>query len=52
MIHAMLEVDSEKDWWDELSSNAKKMIEQGMEDIKKGRVHSHNDVMKKYKEWL
>lgn len=52
MVYAMLEVDSEKDWWDDLSADAKKSIERGLDDIKKGKVTSHEEVIKKYKKWL
>jgi predicted transcriptional regulator len=52
MVYAMLEVDSEKDWWDDLPAEAKKSIERGLDDIKKGKVTLHEDVMKKYRKWL
>ena len=52
MVYAMLEVDAEKDWWDDLPDPAKKSIEQGLSDIKSGKVTPHKEVMKKYKKWL
>ena len=52
MVYAMLEVDAEKDWWDDLPDSAKKSIEQGLSDINNGKVTSHKEVMKKYKKWL
>ncbi len=52
MIHAMLEVEQESDWWEELSVEAKASIDQGLKDAKAGRVIPHEDVMKKYRKWL
>lgn len=52
MVNAMLLADQEDDWYDELSDDAKASIERGLDDIKNGRVISHEVVMKKYKKWL
>jgi predicted transcriptional regulator len=52
MIHAMLEVDQESDWWEELSGEAKASIEKGLKDGEAGRVTPHEVVMKKYRKWL
>ena len=52
MIHAMLEVDQQTDWWDDLSEDAKASIEKGVDDVKKGKVKPHAEVMKKYQKWL
>ena len=52
MVHAMLEVNAEKDWWDDLPAKAKESVERGLKDIEAGRVTPHKEVMKKYKKWL
>lgn len=52
MVYAMLEVDAQKDWWDDVSNNAKASIERGLKDAKAGNVTSHKEVMKKYKKWV
>lgn len=52
MIHAMLEVEQESDWWEELSEEAKTSIDQGLKDAQAGRVVPHEVVMKKYRKWL
>jgi predicted transcriptional regulator len=52
MVFAMLEVDAQKDWWDEISDSAKNSIERGLKDIEMGKVTPHHEVMKKYKKWL
>ncbi len=52
MIHAMLEVNAEKDWWDHVSTSAKASIKKGLKDAEEGKVTTHKEVMKKYKKWL
>ncbi|MFT4023666.1 MAG: hypothetical protein QM664_07775 [Flavihumibacter sp.] len=52
MIHAMLEVEQESDWWDELSEEAKASINQGLKEARSGQVTPHEVVMKKYHKWL
>lgn len=36
----MEEKEKSKDWWDELSESQKVQINEGLEDVKKGRVMS------------
>ncbi|MCG8701025.1 MAG: hypothetical protein MI922_23435 [Bacteroidales bacterium] len=36
------------DWWNDLSESQKAGIERGLNDIKKGRTVSHDDVKSKY----
>ncbi len=52
MIHAMLEVEQESDWWDALSEEAKASIDQGLKEARSGNVIPHEVVMKKYRKWL
>ena len=52
MSHAMLEVNAEDDWWDDLPDAAKKSIGRGLKDVEDGKVTPHKEVMKKYKKWL
>ena len=40
------------DWWDEISSEEKNAIDNGLADIKAGRVKPHEDVKKIYEKWL
>lgn len=51
MIYAMLEVDAQTDWWDDLPESAKHSINRGLDDIEKGKVTNHTEVMKKYDKW-
>jgi len=52
MVYAMLEVNAQKDWWDEAGDVAKASIERGLKDVEAGRVVSHKSAMKKYNKWL
>jgi predicted transcriptional regulator len=51
MIHAMLEAEQENDWWDDLSTDAKKSIEKGLKEADEGKVISHEEAMKKFRKW-
>ncbi len=52
MIHAMLQINAETDWWDDTSDAAKISIEKGLKDAAAGKTKPHKEVMKKYKKWL
>jgi hypothetical protein len=52
MIYAMLEVDAQNDWWDDLSELANDSIQHALKDVENGKVTRHKEVMKKYKKWL
>ncbi len=52
MVRAMLEVENEYDWWNDLSDDAKSSIERGLKDADDGKLTPHKEVMKKYKKWL
>jgi len=41
-------LDSESDWWNELSDEQKSGIERGLNDIDAGRIRSHSDIQTKY----
>ena len=40
--------ETETDWWEELSDVQKKGIENGLKDLKEGRIFAHEEVRKKY----
>ncbi|HYJ62761.1 MAG TPA: hypothetical protein VEV62_03375 [Parafilimonas sp.] len=52
MMYAMLKADSDADWWDELEEEEKKSIEQGLDDLKKGKIISHDEIIEKHSEWF
>lgn len=52
MVHAMLEVDAENDWWDGMPDNVKKDVEIALAESEKGAVIPHEEIQKRYKKWL
>ncbi len=51
-IKSIKEETNEADWWDSISPKEKASIERGLEDIKKGNIHSHSEVRTHYEKWL
>ncbi len=47
-----LKKKKEMDWWDEISSEERAEIEDGLAQADKGDVMLHEEVMSKYKKWL
>mgnify|MGYP007070561557 CR=1 FL=1 len=45
----MNDTESSDDWWNELSEELKKEIQQGLKDIEEGRVIPHEEVRVKYR---
>jgi hypothetical protein len=43
---------SNSDWWDQITQEEKESINRGLDDLQKGRVHSHELIRKKYEKWL
>lgn len=52
MVHAMLEVKLENDWWDELPPSARKEIDEAIKEIDTGKGISHEQIMKTYPQWF
>jgi hypothetical protein len=52
MMHAMLEVDADNDWWDTMPDKIKADVEAALIESEKGQVTSHAEVQKKYKKWI
>jgi hypothetical protein len=46
-----LKKEQEKDWWDQLSTEEKSEIEEGLAQADRGEVVPHKEVMAKYKKW-
>lgn len=40
--------ETKQDWWLDLSDEQKKSIQRGLDDIRAGRVTSHEEVKSKY----
>lgn len=43
---------TERDWFDSMNEEQRKDINQGLEDIKNGNVHSHNAVMEEMTQYI
>lgn len=43
---------SNADWWDQTTQEEKDSINRGLNDLKQGKVHSHDQIRKKYEKWL
>ena len=52
MVHAMLEVKQEEDWWDELPAEVQAEIDEALTELDQGKGIPHETVMKKYKKWF
>jgi len=52
MVNAMLEVQQEEDWWDELPVEVQGEIDEALAELDKGKGIPHEQVMKKYKKWF
>ena len=45
-------MEEQKDWWDEISEEQQKAIDKSLQEVKAGKLTSHQEVMKQYKKWL
>lgn len=52
MIHAMLEVDAEENWWDEMPDIVKADVEVAMLESERGEGINHEEVKKTYSQWF
>ena len=52
MVHAMLEVDADADWWDTIPKELKNDIEIALRQADKGDVLSHEEVKKMHPQWF
>ncbi|PZF71540.1 hypothetical protein [Taibaiella soli] len=52
MIHAMLEVDSDADWWHSMPDNVKTDVEEALAQADDGAFISHEQMKKKYPKWF
>jgi predicted transcriptional regulator len=46
-----LRKQQETDWWDLISDEEKREIEEGLQQIERGEVVPHEEVMAKYNQW-
>lgn len=52
MVHAMLEVDADNDWWDAMPDNIRADVDAALKESEKGQVISHSEAQKRYKKWI
>lgn len=52
MIHAMLEVDSDNDWWNNMPDEVKADFEIARQESENGETIPHEEIQKRYKKWL
>ena len=52
MMKAVKESNTKKDWWDELTTEQQKSLEEASEDIRKNGGIPHEVVMKRMRKWL
>lgn len=54
MIEKIMKLrESEKiDWWNEISKDERKSIEQGIKEADSGKLNSHSEARKLYEKWL
>jgi hypothetical protein len=52
MMHAMLEVDADNDWWDEMPDNIKVSVEKALIESENGKVTPHAEIQKRYQKWI
>lgn len=44
--------DKEQAWWYQISEQERLRIEQGLADVKSGKTVSHEEMRKRYEQWL
>lgn len=52
MVHAMLEVDADNDWWDTMPDKVKADVEAALAESERGDIVPHSEIRKRYKKWL
>ncbi len=52
MMHAMLEVNADEDWWDTMPDNVKADVEAALSEADKGELIPHEEIKKRYQKWL
>jgi hypothetical protein len=43
---------SKSDGWDKITNEEKDSINQGLKDLQQGKVYPHDQIRKKYENWL
>ncbi|MCX6243486.1 MAG: hypothetical protein NTU98_02180 [Bacteroidetes bacterium] len=43
---------AKSDWWSKITQEEQDSINRGLNDLQQGKVHSHDQIRKKYEKWL
>lgn len=52
MIHTMLEINADDDWWDTMPEKVKEDVEAALIESENGIVIPHAEIKKRYKKWI
>lgn len=52
MLHAMLEVDAETEWWDAIPDTVKSDIDAALIESENGDIIPHEEIKKEYQKWI
>ena len=50
-VNAILEIDKQQDFWDELPRHVKDDVEEALQQSERGEGKPHEKAMKKYDKW-
>lgn len=51
-VKSILEKEGSKDWWDDLSQEQQRRIEQGKKEADMGLLEDHSEVMRVFDKWV
>lgn len=52
MVHAMLEVDADTDWWSSMPDKVREDLDIALGESDRGEVINHEEIQKRYQKWL
>lgn len=52
MMHAMLEIDADNNWWETMPDKVKTDVEAAIHESETGKLTPHEEIQKRYKKWL
>lgn len=52
MMHAMLEVDANNNWWNEMPAKVEADLQAALAESTKGKTTPHGTIQKRYQKWI
>ena len=52
MLHVMLEIDAETEWWDAIPDTVKSDIDAALIESENGDIIPHEEIKKQYQKWI